>query len=273
MSEKLLSIASYAKSFGLTPIKKLGQNFIYDKSLCDKIISGPDMIYEGQDILEIGPGPGGLTRSILEKNPRRLIVVEQDHRSIDLLNDLKKYYNNLEIIHGDALKLKISDLHLSNKVKIISNLPYNIGTKLLMNWSKEIELVKDITVMLQKEVVSRICAKVSTKDYGRLSIIMQILFTPIKQFDVSRDAFYPKPKVTSSVVRLIPKSTPINYEIIEKLEEITHIAFSARRKQIANSLYKYKVGIPKILEQLVISPNQRPEEISPELYLEIAKSL
>ena len=272
MTEKLSSIASYAKSFGIIPIKKLGQNFIYDKSLCDKIVAASGGI-TSKNILEVGPGPGGLTRSILDQNPKKLIVIERDDRSINLLEDLKKYYNSLVIFHQDALKIKINDLNLDEKVKIIANLPYNIGTKLLINWSKEIDLIEDITIMLQKEVVNRICSVLGTKDYGRLSVIMQILFTPKKQFDVSKESFYPQPKVTSSIVKLIPKNTLYNPPLIEKLEEITQIAFSARRKQISNSIGRHYVGMLTILDQLSIKHSQRPEEISPEQYLEMAKIL
>jgi 16S rRNA (adenine1518-N6/adenine1519-N6)-dimethyltransferase len=272
MDKKLLSIASYAKKFDLVPLKKLGQNFIYDKSLCDKIVlsSGP---ISNKVILEIGPGPAGLTRSILSQNPTKIIVIEKDRRSIDLLNDLKKHYNNLEIMHNDALKVKISELQFINKVKIIANLPYNIGTKLIMNWSKELNLIEDITVMLQKEVVNRICSEVGIKDYGRLSIIMQILFTPKKLFEVSKEAFYPQPKVTSSIVKLIPNIVILDQALVEKLEELTRVAFCARRKKISNSLGKNYSNIFAILEKLSISSERRPEEISPSSYLEIAKHL
>jgi 16S rRNA (adenine1518-N6/adenine1519-N6)-dimethyltransferase len=268
--DKLSSIASHARNFGLTPIKKLGQNFIYDQSLCDKIVLKSGGLL-GKEILEIGPGPGGLTRSILEQNPKRLIVIEKDERSINLLEDLKKYYKSLDILHKDAMKIKIRDLNLTSKIKIIANLPYNIGTKLLLNWSNEIELIEDIIVMLQKEVVDRICAKTGTKEYGRLSVIMQILFNPEKQFDVSRESFYPMPKVTSSIVKLVPKLDIPNLDLINKLEKITQIAFSARRKQIGNSLSKSFKNIDIILENLSIKNTQRPEEISPQLYLNIAK--
>jgi 16S rRNA (adenine1518-N6/adenine1519-N6)-dimethyltransferase len=272
MTEKLSSIASYAKSFGIIPIKRLGQNFIYDKPLCDKIVAASGDII-GKNILEIGPGPGGLTRSILDKNPKKLFVIERDDRSINLLEDLKKYYDSLVIFHQDALKIKINDLKINGKVKIIANLPYNIGTKLLINWSKELELIEEITIMLQKEVVNRICTVVGTKDYGRLSVIIQILFTPKKQFDVSKESFYPQPKVTSSIVKLIPKNILYSPLLISKLEEITQIAFSARRKQISNSLGKNYIGIFKILDQLSIKYSQRPEEITPEQYLEMAEIL
>ena len=144
---------------------------------------------------------------------------------------------------------------------------------MIINWSKQIELIEDITVMLQKEVVNRICGKVGTKDYGRLSVIMQILFKPEKLFDVSKESFYPPPKVTSSIVRLLPKINQYDCKLIEKLEEVTQIAFSARRKQISNSLGKHYITIPKILNELSIKLTQRPEEISPELYIKISQHL
>ena len=152
MNEKLPSIASCAKYFGLIPLKKFGQNFIYDKSLCDKIVSVAGNI-TNKEILEIGPGPAGLTRSILDQCPDKFIVIETDDRSISLLEDLRIHYPNslsLSIIHNDALKIKISTLAFTGKIKIIANLPYNIGTKLLINWSKEIQFIEDITIMLQR---------------------------------------------------------------------------------------------------------------------------
>ena len=270
MNDKISSIASYAKRFGITPLKALGQNFIYDKSLCDKIVNSAGAI-TNMEILEIGPGPAGLTRSILEQKPKRLIVVEKDERTIPLLEDLKKRYDSLHIIHTDALKLKLSQLELKGNVKIIANLPYNIGTQLIINWSKELGLIEDITVMLQKELVDRICASTSTKAYGRLSIIMQTLFIPQKLFDVSRDAFYPKPKITSSIVKLVPNIARPQDRLIEKLEQVTQIAFSNRRKQLANSLGKnYN---PEFLKELNITLTQRPEEIPPELYVKISENI
>jgi 16S rRNA (adenine1518-N6/adenine1519-N6)-dimethyltransferase len=270
MNDKISSIASYAKLFGIIPVKALGQNFIYDKSLCDKIANSSGSIVN-KEILEIGPGPAGLTRSILEQQPKKLIVIEKDKRVVPLLEDLKKHYNTLHIINADALKLKLSEIGLEGNIKIVANLPYNIGTQLIINWSKEISFIEDITVMLQKEVVDRICAPTSTKAYGRLSVIMQTLFIPQKLFDVSRDSFYPKPKVTSSIVKLIPNPARYDYKLIEKLEQITQIAFSNRRKQLTNSLGK--TYNPEFLRELNITLTQRPEEISPELYVKISENI
>ena len=269
MSSEIQSIASYAKTFGLSPLKSLGQNFIYDKSLCDKIVSFGGNIKD-KEILEIGAGPGGLTRSIAHLGPKRLIVIEKDPRSCNLLNDLKKYYNNIEIIHADALKIKLSEINLTSKLKIIANLPYNIGTQLIINWSKEISYIDDITVMLQKEVVNRICSNSNVKEYGRLSIIMQLLFSAKKLFDVSKDAFYPKPKVTSSLVKLIPRDIQYKSELIEILEKVTQIAFSNRRKKISNSLGKAYDLLSVNFNDILL---KRPEQISPELYIKISKKI
>ena len=270
MNSNLESISSYAKRFGLIPKKSLGQNFIYDESLCDKIVRTVGQV-EDQLVLEVGPGPAGLTRSILKREPQKLTVVEIDKRSIKLLEDLQASYSNLQIINCDALKMSLKELVGESKVHVISNLPYNIGTKLLLNWSREPGSISTITCMLQKEVVERICASMRTKDYGRLSVILQLLFHTKKLFDVSRDAFYPKPKVTSSIVQLIPRANPPSKGEIEKLEKLTRIVFSMRRKKIIKSLSLITPNADQILEDLNINPAYRPEEITPEGFLGVSR--
>lgn len=272
MKVKLESISSYAKRFGLIPKKSLGQNFIYDESLCDRIV-GLAGDLKDQVVIEIGPGPGGLTRAILKHNPRKLTVVEIDQRSIDLLQDLQTSYPILQIIHSDALQLSLNELADNGKVHIISNLPYNIGTKLLIKWSREMEAISSITCMLQKEVVERICASISTKEYSRLSVILQLLFHTKKLFDVARDALYPKPKVTSSIVQLIPRSHPPSKSEIETLEKLTRFVFSMRRKKIAKSLGVLTSKASQILEELNINPGSRPEELEPEAFLRVSRAM
>lgn len=264
----LPSIAKLAEKHGIAPLKKYGQNFIFDKSLCDKIVRQAS-INENSNILEIGPGPAGLTRSILEILPKKVSVIETDFRCLPLLEEIKLSYPALEIYQNDALKVKLADISNNEKLDIISNLPYNIGTELLLNWIYQIELVSSMTLMLQKEVVDRIISAHGNKNYGRLSIVCQLTCDVFKCFDVSPKAFYPEPKIWSSIVRLVPKTNPPSKEVLLALGKVTHEAFSARRKMIKSSLKRISPNIDKILEELNLSQTLRAENLSPFDYLSI----
>ena len=260
----LKSIADHAKSHGLIPKKSLGQNFLFDLSLCEKI-AGVSGLNANDTILEIGSGPGGLTRGILNHKPKKLFAIETDARCIKLLEEIGAHYpNKLQVIHRDAMKMKISDIS-SEPLRIIANLPYHIGTALLINWLGELDRCKSITLMLQKEVVDRICAKIDTKEYGRLSIICQALCDVKKFFDVSAKAFYPPPKIDSSIVHLVPKAILPQKSIIQALEKVTFAAFNQRRKMIRTSLKNFHI------EQFGIDTSLRAENLSVEEYLRIAE--
>ena len=266
----LPSIAKHAKDHGIEPLKRLGQNFLFDSSLCSRIARCAN-IQKDDVIVEIGPGTAGLTRAILELNPKKLIAIETDKRCIGLLNEIKTIYPNLEIIEADALKKSIKDLlqgH-SQKAKIISNLPYNIGTTLILNWFKELEYIESINVMVQREVADRISADSGNKTYGRLSIISQLLCNAKKQFDVSPDAFYPKPKVWSSIISLTPKNERPTIDEISVLEKITQAAFSMRRKMLKSSL-------KSIVPEDIIGQDRyalRAENLDPIEYLIMAQKI
>lgn len=267
----LPTIAAHARKFGIEPNKKLGQNFLFDLSLCEKIAKSSPYL-EGANVLEVGPGPGGLTRAILSFNPKILTIIEKDSRCMDLLGDIGQHYDNLKIISGDALSLKLSDI-TEGKISIISNLPYNVGTELLFGWLGELDLVESITVMLQKEVVDRICAQPSTKSYGRLSIMTQIRAEAEKLFDVQKEAFHPPPKVTSSVVRIVPRKQIPDRQIIDRVGQITHHAFSQRRKMIKKSLVPISDDIVQILGKLGIDPTLRAENLSVDDYVRLAQNV
>ncbi len=269
----LPSIAKHGSQHGIVPIKRYGQNFIFDSSLCDKIVrvSG---LRENDSVLEVGPGTAGLTRAILSYNPKSLTVVETDARCIPLLTEIRELYPNLHIIHSDASKFDLSTLShdkTHDKITIISNLPYQIGTELVIKWLKKSYLISSMTLMLQREVVERICGKVGTKSYGRLSIICQLLCSVEKCFDVNPQAFYPAPKVHSAIVRLVPFDNPLTLELIGKVELITKLAFSERRKMIKSSLKKLTPHIEDLLSQLKIDNSSRSENLSPQDYLSLAK--
>ena len=263
----LPSIARLANKHGIIPLKKFGQNFIYDESLCDKIVKF-SVININAEVLEIGPGPAGLTRSILKVNPNLLTVIETDPRCLPLLEEIKDFYPNLNIKLDDALKVPLSAIS-SNKIDIIANLPYNIGTLLLTNWLSQIDHVRSMTLMLQKEVVDRIVSSPNSKSYGRLSIICQIFCHVEKCFDVSPKAFYPEPKIWSSVVRLVPKNSTPPDNVRDALEKITQAAFSGRRKMIRSSLGKVIPNIESVLNDLDIKPTLRAENLAPDDYVRL----
>ena len=247
--------------------KSLGQNFLFDLNLTDKIVRNSEPI--APTVIEIGPGPGSLTRSILKKNPTILYTIDKDKQSENMLADVKKIYKDkLTIITDDALHYPIWELGNSPR-QVIANLPYNTGTKMLTSWLKHIHHFELLTLMFQKEVADRIIAKPGSKNYGRLSILTNWLTKSKKLFDVSSDAFIPKPKVKSSVIQLKPLSKPLYDVSFKSVEKITHMAFSQRRKMLKTSLKN--INGQKILKELGISPNLRPENLTVIDFCKIAK--
>lgn len=269
----LLSIAQLANKYSIIPLKRMGQNFIFDHNICDKIAKH-SIINEHSSVLEIGPGTAGLTRSILKFKPKKFVVIDNDTRCIPLLDELKLYFPCLEIKYDNALNVHLASLGASTtKLDIISNLPYNIGSKLLMNWMYQIQYINSMTLMFQQEVADRIVSQHNKKSYGRLSVICQILCNVHKCFNLSPQVFYPEPKIYSTVVRLIPKHNIPSAEILIAIEKITHLAFSGRRKMIKSSLKSLHGQITKILCSLDIDPESRAENLLPIDYLNIARKI
>jgi len=265
------TIAQHANKFGIVPLKKYSQNFIYDSSLCDKIVRASG-ITPGDIVFEVGPGTAGLTKSILAVSPQNLTVVETDKRCIPLLDDIKQNFPMLNIIEGDALEFDVTALG-SNELNIISNLPYQIGTELVIRWIAKREIIKSMTLMLQKEVVDRMIAKVGTKAYGRLSVICQLTCDVEKCFSVSPEAFYPPPKVHSAIVKLVPKLEMISPATLKMVEEITRFAFGQRRKMLKSSLKNISTNLEDIFEKLKLASSDRAENLSPQDYLNLALHL
>lgn len=264
---KLPSLRSTIKDFGLEPNKKMGQNFLLDTHITDQIINAVGDLTD-KVVLEIGAGPGCLTRSILASNAKKIIAVETDVRCIAALEQLQLVSNGrLHIINGDALKIKENELG-ADKLTIISNLPYNIGTALMLKWLETPELYDSITVMLQKEVVDRICASTRTSDYGRLSVICQWLCHCESLFDIEPENFYPPPKVISSVVKLVPRATPLFTCDRNKLEKITQQAFGMRRKMLRSALKPLFAEADII--KAGIDPTMRAEELTIEEFCRLA---
>ncbi|MEM9278433.1 MAG: 16S rRNA (adenine(1518)-N(6)/adenine(1519)-N(6))-dimethyltransferase RsmA [Pseudomonadota bacterium] len=254
---------------GLGAKKSLGQNFLLDLNLTSRIARSAGSL-EGYDIIEVGPGPGGLTRALLACGAERVIAVERDNRCIEALEEIASHYpGKLEIIEGDALQTNWEEL-VSRKARIVANLPYNIATPLLTGWlggEGWPPFFTSLTLMFQKEVAERICAQPGDKQYGRLGVLCGWRTIAQKAFDVSPKAFTPPPKVTSSIVHLEPVENPLECNL-KHLEKVTKAAFGQRRKMLRASLKP--LGGEDLLQKAGIDPTKRAEEISIEAFVRLA---
>lgn len=271
--DSLPSLRSVVDTNNLKAKKSLGQNFLFDQNITDKIARAAGDLTQST-VIEIGPGPGGLTRSLLRAGAKKLVAIEFDERAIKALKPLiDASMGRLTVIHSDALKSNLLEIVLEPNRKIVANLPYNIGTVLLTNWLKQVREDKNayesMTLMFQKEVAERISAEPSTKQYGRLAVISNWLCNSMSMFDLPPTAFSPPPKVTSSIVNLVPKSLPPNSPYFKSVEDVTREAFNQRRKMIRSSLKNYK----EIIEELGIETTKRAENISVEEFIDIASKI
>lgn len=268
----LPSTSDLIKKHGLLAKKSLGQNFILDKNFTDKIARSAGDLTD-YEVLEIGPGPGSLTRSILDAGAKKLTVIEMDERCIAALNELKEFYGErLEIIQGDALKFDEAQLFATDKkFKIIANLPYNIGTVLIFKWLKNVDKIASMHLMLQKEVVERIVAKPNDNHYGRLAVMVNFLCQTKMVFTVNKSVFTPPPKVTSAIVEIIPREKPLADVEFTKLERVVAAAFNQRRKMLKSSLKSIFQNPEEILKAAGINPEARPENLKIEEFCKIAK--
>lgn len=257
--------------------KKLGQNFLLDLNLTAKIARAAGKL-DGVTVFEIGPGPGGLTRAILLEGAAKLIAVEYDPRAVGALQSLKGAAGGrLSIVQEDALNTDLKTLAEAEGGKapyvIIANLPYNIATPLLTGWLEEIYTdparYRELVLMFQKEVAQRIVAKVGSKEYGRLSILTQFLCEAKIAFHVPASAFTPPPKVTSSIVRLVPKKPMEGRPSFKTIEKLTAAAFGQRRKMIRSSLKDYLAQV----EECGINSERRAEELSVEDFVKLAQAI
>ncbi len=251
--------------------KALGQNFLLDSNVVEKIIklsleTQKMQSFEGEDVFEIGPGPGGLTRAVLAENPEHLNVYEMDERCIKIMQELKEFYPQLEINYQDALKVDWQN----KRGHIVSNLPYNISVPLLMGWLKNINNYKSLTLMFQKEVADRIMADINCKDYGRVSVISQLQCKIVRLMDLNPQCFTPAPKIWSSVLLFLPKETTLLENELCEIEKLTSMAFGQRRKMIRQSLKSYP-DIEQKLQSLGIDNTLRAENLSPMQYLSLSK--
>lgn len=268
----LPALRSVISDYNLRAKKSLGQNFLLDQNITDKIVRHAGDL-SGFTVFEIGPGPGGLTRSILRGCPQHVIAIEYDERAVEALQGLKSVVDGrLEIVQSDALTVDLTALSGPPRA-IVANLPYNIATPLLIGWLKHIyddpAAFSSMTLMFQKEVAQRITASPGDKLYGRLSVLCQFLCSARRVYDLPPSAFTPPPKVTSSVVHFVPKNAA---ELSQKrpafkaVEKLTAAAFGQRRKMIRSSLKAY---LPHI-EALGIDPTKRAEELSVDDFINLA---
>ena len=257
--------------FGLAPKKNLGQNFLFDLNLTRRIARSAAPL-EGCTIVEVGPGPGGLTRALLLEGATDIIAIERDARAIAALAEVAAAYPGcLRIIEGDALEADWTAL-VKGPAKIVANLPYNIATPLLIGWLTA-PWAASMTLMFQKEVAERIVAKPGSKAFGRLSVLCQHLCETKKLFDVNRSAFTPPPKVTSSIVQFIPRAAPSPPCQIALLEKVTASAFGQRRKMLRSSLKTLVPDPEALLARARINPELRAEQLPVEAFARLAALL
>ncbi|HWX90026.1 MAG TPA: 16S rRNA (adenine(1518)-N(6)/adenine(1519)-N(6))-dimethyltransferase RsmA [Rhizomicrobium sp.] len=272
-ADKLPPLRDVIAAYGLAPKKSLGQNFLFDLNLTRKIARAAGA-QEGGAFYEVGPGPGGLTRALLAEGAGKVIAVERDARCLPALEEIAAAWpGKLEIHAADALKLDEAAI-LPPGVRIAANLPYNVGTALLIKWLTAPQwppIWASLTLMFQKEVAQRIVAAPSREHYGRLSVLAQWRCTAKILFDVNRGAFVPPPSVTSSIVRLEPRRVPLAPADLTDLEKITAAAFGQRRKMLRQSLKA--LGGEILLAKAGIDPTARPEDLKIEQFAALARAL
>ncbi len=249
--------------------KSLGQNFLIDKNIINKIVSISNI--SEKEVLEIGPGTGNLTEYIIKRKPNKLFLVEKDKI---LFNQLQlKFKNKIEIINQDILKVDEKNIS-NNKLIVFGNLPYNISTEIICNWVLRLEKnfwFTELILMFQKEVAERIISKINTTNYGRLSVLLNWKMNIKKILDISPSCFSPRPKVYSSLLYFTPK---INYPYIKKsknLEMITRIFFNQRRKMIKNPFKQLFKNYKEISEKLEIDLSLRPQNLSLDDYCKLVR--
>ncbi|MEE8173650.1 MAG: 16S rRNA (adenine(1518)-N(6)/adenine(1519)-N(6))-dimethyltransferase RsmA [Alphaproteobacteria bacterium] len=269
---KLASLAETISRHGLSARKSLGQHFLLDPNLCARIARAAAPL-DRVTVLEIGPGPGGLTRALLRAGARRIVAIERDERCVAALAELARTWpDRLQIIEADALKVDLGE-RLSGPVKIVANLPYNVGTALLLGWLAAPQRFDSLTLMFQKEVAARLTATPDTREYGRLSILTQWRCETRCLFDVGAKAFTPPPKVTSTVVQLVPRPTPLFPAEPSALARVTAAAFGQRRKMMRAAMKGLVADPEEFLAANGVDPRARAETLDIEGFCALARAL
>tara|TARA_Y100000768_G_C23961299_1_gene675520 strand:- start:85 stop:870 length:786 start_codon:yes stop_codon:yes gene_type:complete len=247
--------------------KSLGQNFLIDNNILDKIVNVVQI--QNKNILEIGPGTGNLTSYILSKKPKKLFVIEKDYDLANLLND--KYKFKINIINKDILEIDETTLFKEN-VTVFGNLPYNISTEIISKWITNLKdkfWFENLILMFQKEVADRIIAKFNTNNYGRLSILCNWKLDVKKICDIKPESFSPKPKINSTLLIFTPKENFFNIKNPKNLEIITRTFFNHRRKMLKKPFNKLFNGDKKILDKLNIDLSLRPQNLNFDTYYKL----
>jgi 16S rRNA (adenine1518-N6/adenine1519-N6)-dimethyltransferase len=273
--DSLPPLREVIRRHGLTAKKSLGQNFLLDLNLTARIARAAGAL-EKITVVEIGPGPGGLTRALLAAGARRVIAIERDSRAIDALGEIAAHYpGRLEIIAGDALEFDPAPLLNGAPARVVANLPYNIATPLLIRWLSAEPWppwYDSLVLMFQREVAERIVAPPGSKTYGRLSVFAAWRTESRILFDIAPSAFVPPPKVTSSLVQLLPRRAPLACDR-RLLERVTEAAFGQRRKMLRQSLKSLGADPAPLLESAGIDPTERAEQIPVEGFVALANAL
>ena len=265
------SLREIIKEYNLKPKKKLGQNFLHDKNIISSIVNKANI--EDEDIIEIGPGPGILTESILNNKARSLLAIEKDDSfEVNLKKIRSNYRDNFDYLINDVIDFDFKKLTKKN-YKFVSNLPYNISVPFILKMIRIRKIIpwKEMILMVQKEVAERITAKINTKNYGRLSIMVNLNNNVKKLLNVKPSSFIPRPKVDSTVIKISPKNKDININT-EIFENIVKTCFSQRRKKVKNNLDQLNINTISLLELSNIDPDLRAENIDIEGFIRISRN-
>ena len=273
--DSLPPLREVIRRYGLLAKKSLGQNFLFDLNLTARIARAAGPLH-GVTVLEVGPGPGSLTRTLLALGAARVIAVERDERALFALADIAAHYpGRLDIVTADAIEFDVRPRLTGGPVRIVANLPYNIATALLINWLS-VEpwppWYERAILMFQREVAERIAAAPGSKVYGRLSVLAQWRCTTRILFDVHASAFVPPPKVTSSVVELVPRTEALPCDR-GTLEKVTKAAFGQRRKMLRQSLRALGPDAASLIADAGLDPTARAEDIAVKGFVALARVL
>lgn len=262
--ENLPPLRDVLRAHGLEPKKALGQNFLLDLNLTARVARGAGDLRDAT-VVEVGPGPGGLTRALLQQPLKRLIAIEKDERCLAALAEVQAVDPRLTVINADALTVDLKEL-AGGPVHIAANLPYNVATPLTVGWLKVMHeqpgAVSGMTLMYQREVAQRLSAEPGGKTWGRLGVIAQWLCDVQKLFDISPQAFTPPPKVVSSVVSFTPRSKPLFDAGFDEVEQLTAAIFGQRRKMLRQSLKGFRADAQAVLDSAGIDGTKRAEELT-----------
>ena len=269
---RLPPLGEVIRRYRLSARKSLGQHFLLDLNLTRRIARAAGPLDQGT-VIEVGSGPGGLTRALLAEGARHVVAIERDERCLEALSEIAGAWpGRLEVIPGDALALDIATIGDPPR-RVVANLPYNIGTALLLRWLQRINSFESLTLMFQKEVANRLLARPRSKDYGRLTVLTQWLAEVRLLFNVPAAAFTPPPRVVSSVVRITPRPQPLHPAERSTLERVTAAAFGQRRKMLRQSLRSLGGDPAPLLQAAGVAATARAEELDVRQFCALARAL